>query len=348
MPMSVQPAIDADGHIYELPEEIRPYLDSKWRSRGTAFWPQAQPWDTRIGGAIAPPRDYKRGISAKQQVDIWHGILDDYTIERAVLFPTGAGGIDKLQERDFARAVMRATNDHFSADYQTDRLFPVGTLIVREPETAAREIERGARELGLKAFVILPDGRPAALGDPIYDPVYEAAQACDVALTIHASRVFSHEWGGDKLQTFSEVHSYAFIAGILANFTSVLCQGLTIRFPKLKMAFLEVGVTWLPYYLDRLDEHWEKRAEQDMPLLPGKPSEVFRDSNLKVSLEGKETLLRETIDFVGVEHLIYATDLPHWDGEFPKNLESLRDTDILNAAEKKAILRDNAAALYGF
>jgi hypothetical protein len=36
---------------------------------------------------------------------------------------------------------------------------------------------------------------------------------------------------------------------------------------KLRFAFLEIGATWLPYYLDRLDEHWEKRAVIEMPLL---------------------------------------------------------------------------------
>ena len=63
-------------------------------------------------------------------------------------------------------------------------------------------------------------------------------------------------------------------------------------------------------------------------------------------LEGKETLLRETVDFVGIEHLVYATDVPHWDGEFPENLEEIRDTDVIDEKEKKAILRDNAEALF--
>ena len=126
----------------------------------------------------------------------------------------------------------------------------------------------------------------------------------------------------------------------------MICQGVPVRFPKLRLAFLEIGATWLPYYLDRLDEHGEKRAEEEMPLLDEKPSQVFRESSLKVSIEGKETLLRETIDFVGAEHLIYATDVPHWDGEFPENLEEIRAANNLSDGEKKALLHDNAEALF--
>ncbi|MEE8223927.1 MAG: amidohydrolase family protein, partial [Alphaproteobacteria bacterium] len=130
------------------------------------------------------------------------------------------------------------------------------------------------------------------------------------------------------------------------NFTSVMCQGVPVRFPNLRLAFLEIGATWLPYYLDRLDEHWEKRGEEEMPHLKQKPSEVFRESTIKVSIEGKETLLRQTVDFVGAEHLVYATDVPHWDGEFPENLEEIRAVNNLTEAEKTAILHDNAQELF--
>jgi hypothetical protein len=58
-----------------------------------------------------------------------------------------------------------------------------------------------------------------------------------------------------------------FPAGLLLQFTSMICQGVPLRFPNLKLAFLQIGATWLPYYLNRLDEHRERRAEYEMPLL---------------------------------------------------------------------------------
>jgi hypothetical protein len=343
------PAIDGDGHILERQDEIRPYLDDPWRARSTPLWPGVQPWDAHLSGNIKRPAGYGRKPGARQgareQVDIWHRILDDHDIEQAILFTTGSANACKLQERAFAAAVSTAVNRHLANDYVTDRLHPVGVLPLRDPDAAAREVER-ASALGLRAFEILTDGLPFGLGDPFFDPVYEAAQAADVAICIHGSRSAAHEWGTDKLSTFAEVHCYGFPAGMLLNFTSVMAQGVPIRFPRLRLAFLEIGATWLPYYLDRLDEHWEKRHEEEMPHLGKKPSAVFRDSTIKVSIEGKESLLRETINFVGVEHLIYATDIPHWDGEFPENLEEIRAANTINDEEKRAILRDNAKSLY--
>jgi predicted TIM-barrel fold metal-dependent hydrolase len=339
-------AIDADGHIFERQDEIRKYLDSRWAKRDTAMWPGGQPWDLEICGKLEPPYGYVRGLTSAQQRDLWMRICDENEIDKAVLFPTGSGNIAKSQDRAWARDVCRAANRHFAADFMTDRLFPVGALPMCDPEAAAREVEYAAGELGLKGFEVVTDGMPFGLGDPFFDPIYEAAEKAGATIGVHGTRHWAQEWGANKLSTFSEVHAYAFPAGVILNFTSFLCQGGSVRFPRLKIGFLEIGATWLPYYLDRLDEHWEKRAEEEMPHLKKKPSQVFRESAIKVSIEGKESLLRETIDFVGAEHLVYATDIPHWDGEFPENLIEIRGTNTLTDGEKQALLHDNAAELF--
>ena len=103
---------------------------------------------------------------------------------------------------------------------------------------------------------------------------------------------------------------------------------------------------WLPYYLDRLDEHWEKRAEIEMPLLKEKPSELVRKSNVYFSSEPGESQLAATIDYVGADHFVFASDIPHWDCEFPGNLEHLRNHPTLTDAVKEKMLYQNAKRLF--
>jgi uncharacterized protein len=340
-------AIDADGHILERQSDIRRFLDAPWRDRRTDLWPGDQPWDSSLNDKLGHPYDYVSGLTPQQQVDLWHRAMDEHEIEKAVLFPTGSGSVTKLQERDFANAVARACNSHFAADYVRPRLFPVGVLPMRDPQAAARELERASRELGLKGFEILTSGLHTALGDSFYDPIYEAACRHDVALCIHGTRSWGHEVGGAALRTFGEMHCYAFTAGMLLQFTSIMLNGLTKRHPGLKLAFLEIGATWLPYYLDRLDEHWLKRGSVDSPMLDEKPSDLFRRSNIIVSLEADESLIAETIAFAGAEHIVFASDIPHWDCEFPDNLRELRANNAIPPAAKQKILRDNAKAFFG-
>jgi predicted TIM-barrel fold metal-dependent hydrolase len=143
------------------------------------------------------------------------------------------------------------------------------------------------------------------------------------------------------------VHSYAFTVGLLLQFTHVVCQGVPVRFPNLKLAFLEIGATWLPYYLDRLDEHWEKRAKHEMPLLKDKPSDLVRKAKMYFSLESGESLLPESINYLGAEHFLYASDIPHWDNEFPGNLHALRSHPRISDSDKEKILYKNAKELFG-
>ena len=345
--MSDQPtnrirAFDADGHFLERVEDIVPYLEDPWRGQ-SELWPGDQPW------VINPPQprpyDYVMGLSPAAQLDIWNRVLDDHDIEGAALFSSlGAASACTIQVPEFAVAATRACNTHFANDYASDRLKPMGVLPMRDPTAAAEELVRAAG-LGIVGFEIMPIGLPFGLGDPFYDPVYHAAQDLDVTICIHGTRLAAHQFGAGILRNFSEVHTFAFPAGVILHFTSVITHGLPIRFPKLRVAFLEIGCTWLPYYLDRLDEHFEKRADE-MPVLDRRPSDMFRASQIWVSLEGVESLLPQTVDYVGAEHLVYATDLPHWDTEFPDNLAELRATTVLGADVKDRILYRNAKELF--
>ncbi len=96
-----------------------------------------------------------------------------------------------------------------------------------------------------------------------------------------------------------------------------------------------------------MDEHWELRGEYEMPHLTKKPSALFRESPIYVSVEPEEALLPQTIDYIGDDRFMFASDFPHWDARFPKNLETLEQRADLSEQTKKKILYDNARALFG-
>ncbi len=342
------PVIDADGHVVERQSDIRKYLPEPWSRRGTSFWPSDQPWDNLLFGTLGGEESVAK-MSPEEEVAFWLKTMDEHGMEAAVLFPTGSGNIAKLREVEFARALCRAANTMFAKDYSaiSPRVKAVGVLPMQDPVAAAEELRYGVEELGLVSFEILSMGLPFGLGDKIYDPVWAEAERLGVPLCIHGNRQSSAEVGGDRFRTFGEMHCYTFPAGLMLHFTSVLWNAIPLRFPHVKIAFLEIGATWLPYYLDRLDEHWELRGEFEAPHLPMKPSALFKQSPVYVSLEAEETLLPETVALLGDEHFLYASDIPHWDNEFPKNLVRLREHPRLSRESKEKILYHNAQALFG-
>jgi predicted TIM-barrel fold metal-dependent hydrolase len=342
------PAIDADGHICERESDVRKYLEPPWDRRHTAYRPFDQPWDTALFGTLGQNAAHL-ALDPAAEVGRWLEIMDEHGMDYAVLFPTGSANVAKLQEPAFAAALARATNDMFAAEYNrhSERVQIVGVLPLQDPAEAAKELRRAVTEHGIIGFEVATLGLPYGLGDPLYDPVWAEAERLGVPLCIHADRQGAAMVGGDRFRSFGELHCYTMAAGILLHFTSVMWNAVPLRFPKLKLAFLEIGVSWLPYYLDRLDEHWEKRGEFEAPHLTMKPSQLFRQSPIYVSLECEEGLLAAAVDYVGAEHFLYASDIPHWDSEFPKNLISLREHPDLSRETKERLLYRNAQALFG-
>jgi predicted TIM-barrel fold metal-dependent hydrolase len=96
---------------------------------------------------------------------------------------------------------------------------------------------------------------------------------------------------------------------------------------------------------DRSDEHWESAPKRDA-FVKEKPSELVRDAKIYFSLEAGETLLPEAVKYLGAEHFLYASDIPHWDNEFPGNLHALRNHPAVSDSDKEKILYKNAKELF--
>ena len=74
---------------------------------------------------------------------------------------------------------------------------------------------------------------------------------------------------------------------------------------------------------------------------------VVRKAQWFFSVEAGETLLAQTVDFLGDEHFMYASDFPHWDAEFPQNIDELWQHKGLSTKTKEKILCHNSKAFFG-
>ena len=91
--------------------------------------------------------------------------------------------------------------------------------------------------------------------------IMEAADL-DVALGFHgAPGVHLPKIGVDRFTNYIQVHCVSFPFDQMTAMTSLVSGGVFDRHPKLRVAFLEAGVSWVPYFMDRMHEHWEKRGD---------------------------------------------------------------------------------------
>ncbi len=336
--MTSVPIIDADGHVTETNEQVAKYLDEPYRRRPLTFahYP-TDGWDRRLLGTL--------GEWAGDAVS-WLTALDRGGVETVVLYPTLGLFLSFLRDRDWAVALCRAYNTFLHEEFVrvNPRLKAVALLPVQDPEEAARELGRAARELGLVGGMLAADGSHL-LGDARFAPIYEEAQRLDVVLAVHASGSHLGGAGVDLFPRFIQAHTVSHPFGQMRQLTSIVFEGVPERFPRLRLAFLEAGAGWAPYWIERMDDEYAKRAVE-APTLRKRPSDYVRGGNLYFSCETDEWLLPQAVKLVGDSQIVYASDFPHWDHGYPGSIAELSDRGDLTEAHKRKILADNARRLY--
>src|SRR2546422_57374 len=183
--------------------------------------------------------------------------------------------------------------------------------------------------LGLVAIMV-----PAVLGTRNLDhrdlePFYAAAQDLEMPLGIHgAPGIHLPPLGAERFDNYLQVHVVSFPFDMMVATTALVLGGVLERHPRLRVALLESGVGWVPYFFDRLDEHVEKRGRLT-PECKREPREYLARGQLHVSCEPEESALPFVTATLGDHFVMYASDYPHWDSDFPNSTRGLREpTDL--------------------
>ena len=329
--------IDADGHLTDTDSAIAPYLDEPFRSRHCPFHVQDN-WDRGLRGRL--------GENAPD-AETWITAMDREGIDIAVLYPTAALAIGAVREADFAAALCRAYNDfvHDRFVKQSGRLKGVAIVPFQNVPEAVKEIHRAATKLGMIGVMLPAIGLRLPLGREEYWPIYEAAERLNVALAVHAGPRGASQFGLDLFDRFIEVHTICHPFGQMAQLTSIFCNGIPEKFPRLRLAFLEAGCGWVPYWMERLDEEYEKRSEEVL-LLRAKPSEYMRSGRIFYSFEPDEKSLPYVLSQMGEDVLLYASDFPHWDSNYPHSVKKVVERQDISDRQKQKVLAENARHLY--
>jgi len=125
----------------------------------------------------------------------------------------------------------------------------------------------------------------------------------------------------------------------------VICGGVLAKFPRLRVAFLESGIGWLGYWLDRMDGHFEKMGTY-VPWLKKPPREYFIEQ-CYLTMDPDETTLGAMVG-LGVErNVLWGSDYPHFDCTYPGVLKEVRHAiRKLPETTQHDILTDNAIRFY--
>jgi predicted TIM-barrel fold metal-dependent hydrolase len=355
--------IDADGHVLEKDIPWAELLDPPYRerapravkdNRGVSF--------VMIDGKLTPKPMGKAcsfvGAPRSRHPQPTTGMTDPAQrlkdmdlegIDTAVLFGTSPFlSLPFVEDRDLASAIARAYNTWLAGYCSADprRLKGVALTAIQDPGQAVQELRRAVEELKFVAVATPPVSASGKnLDDPVLFPFFAEAERLNVPVCVHVG-------AGDGVPAGTERFDHPFFTHAIAHpfeqMIAALCVvagGLLERFPRLKFAFMEAGCGWVPYWMERLDEHYEI-LQPTVPWLTRPPSEYMKSGQMFYAFEMDEKMLPYVAEFVGAERLVFATDYNHSDSKFPHTVEEVMERTDLSESLKAKIMGENAARVY--
>jgi predicted TIM-barrel fold metal-dependent hydrolase len=112
------------------------------------------------------------------------------------------------------------------------------------------------------------------------------------------------------------------------------------------MGVLECGFGWLPFWGLRMDE--QARYVGGTAPLKHTPSEYLSNGRFFCSIERQEgeDMFNAVTGFLGDDVLMYASDYPHSECQFPQSVDNILAWASLTPETRKRLLWDNAAHFF--
>jgi uncharacterized protein len=298
------------------------------------------PHQQRLGEAVPGGRTHA-------QVTLVQRAMDSMGIDYMVVFPTPMLVLGMHPQIEMEVVIGNAFNKWLTEEIlpQDPRIRAMLYLPFNHPEACVKAVETYANTPGVIGYSVTST-RFRAVNHDSYMPLYAAIQATGKPLAFHSG----FHWGDQSMQQcnrFISMRAISFVYYNLIHMTNWIINGLPERFPKLKVLWIESGLAWVPFLMQRLDSEYMMRSSE-APLLKRRPSEYIADMYFTSQpLERSNLKLTEaTFDAIKAEtQLLFASDWPHWDFDLPASITTL---PFLDEAAKRNILGMNAARLFNF
>jgi uncharacterized protein len=303
-----------------------------------------------VGGRIPHQSGQREAITetgVHRDVVLVRRAMDALGIDCMVVFPTPMLFLGMHPQQEMEVWLSRAYNRWLierilSAD---DRIKTLIYLPFNTPVEAERMVRDFGDARGVIGFCVTSTRhKPVHHND--YMRLYAMIEESGKPLAFHAG----YHWQDPSLATvnrFVGMHALGFVWCNMVHMTNWILNGIPERFPKLKSVWVESGLAWVPFLMQRLDDSYLMRPSE-APQLKRLPSEYMREhcwyTTQPMELTHKRAL-QVTLEMINAEtQLLFSSDWPHYDFDLP---QEIYDLPFLSDQAKRNILGLNAARIFG-
>lgn len=360
--------VDPDAHWLEedlwvdrFPAELRhraprvEFRDGVWEFSvdGEQMWPRAQ------SEAICQQMECLAGINNLEArlVD-----MDAETVDKQLLFPQRLFGLFFQQQgkTDLRPHIFDAYNEYMSAvcGRAPDRLYFVAIPNYWEPTESRASIEK-AVALGARALMVPVNprldarGKPIRYNDPAMDDFWEAVEESGLPLCFHIGENIP-----DDLPGATATYVLTQFAGFRSSWGTLTYSGVFDRFPKLRVVFVEAGISWVASMLHDADMIYaafppvgantfgQASAElAERQVLKHPPSWYWHNHCYATFMTDPAGL--EQLHRIGADRVMWAADYPHSEGTFGYTRSAIQAVfDATNIENAQAIVGGTAVKVF--
>ena len=159
------------------------------------------------------------------------------------------------------------------------------------------------------------------------------------------------------MNMYVPVHALGHPWGLVVNCANIVYNGVFDRYPKVRIAFLEGGIAWLLFLLERLhsshETHFQYIPDGEFGIREeDDPTEYIKklidDGRLYLGIETEELTMPFAIKTVGNRPFFYSSDFPHevTTESCKRDIRELMGSNEITADDKAALLYANAERFY--
>ena len=300
------------------------------------------------GGRIPHGAHLREPIADKsvpREVVLSRKAMDCMALDYQVFFPSALLFLGMHPQREIEAELATAYNRWIVEQVlpHEPRMKAMLYLPFNTPDAAEATVKRFLGAPGVVGFLVTSTRyQPVHANE--YMRLYAMLEEAGMPIGFHAH----HNWHNEytrHLNRFLSMHAISFVLSNMVHLTNWVINGLPVRFPKLKVLWIESGLAWLPFLMQRLDHEYLMRVSE-APLLDRLPSEYI--SQMYYTMQPMEAtnlkLLAGTFEAIHADtQLLYASDWPHWDFDVPAKVF---DLPFLDERSKRNILGLNAARVF--
>ena len=243
-----------------------------------------------------------------------------------------------------ARSLAADSNDQLAEAIRKypKRFTGLAAIAPQDPGSAAKELERGMKKLGLKGVVINSHTKGEYLDNPKFWEIFEAAESLNAPIYIHPQTP-----SPDMVKPFVKRGLDTAIMGfgveVALHTLGIITSGALDRFPKLKIV-IGHGGEGLPYWLYRIDYMQEYNRQAFMPKLEMLPSDYMK-RNIYITTSGLPWAPAITMaqSVLGMDRVLYAMDYPY---QYRVEEVVMTDKFPISATNKKKLFQKNAEKVF--